>query len=98
MYFITNPIPKRLGFIFTENNTIAGVRLHVRTEKWGDFQKICGDQDLHAYTIKDVEHFKLKRFETCSPVTVNIAFRALRSVFNHAVKMQLLDENPFQKS
>jgi site-specific recombinase XerD len=62
------------------------------------FKQICGDRDLHSYTIKDVEHFKLKRMETCSPVTVNIAFRALRSVFNHAIKMQLIDENPFQKS
>lgn len=62
------------------------------------FMQICGDKDLRSYMIKDVEYFKLKRMETCSPVTVNIAFRALRSVFNHAINMQLIDENPFQKS
>ena len=62
------------------------------------FLQVSGDRDLGAYTIKDVEHFKLRRLETCSPVTVNISFRAIRSVFSHAVKMQLIDENPFQKS
>src|ERR1041385_6522138 len=62
------------------------------------FKTIVGDRMLLSYTLKDVEQFKLKRIETCSPTTVNIEFRALRAAFNLAIKWQLLNENPFQKS
>ncbi len=62
------------------------------------FDSICGNKSVTAYTVKDVETFKSKRLETCSPTTVNIAFRALKGAFNCAIKWHLLIENPFEKS
>jgi len=62
------------------------------------FLAVCGDKALTAYNLRDVEAFKRTRLETCSPTTVNIAFRTLRAAFNCAIKWQLLSENPFAKS
>jgi len=62
------------------------------------FDKICGNKLLTAYTLGEVEVFKSKRLEVCSPTTVNIQFRVLRSSFNLAIKWGMLAENPFSKS
>jgi integrase len=62
------------------------------------FVNICGNKVLTEYSLKDVETFKHKRLETCTPTTVNIAFRTLRSAFNFAIKWQFITENPFDKS
>ena len=62
------------------------------------FERLCGNKLLSAYTLRDVEYFKSKRLENCSPITVNIGFRVLRAAFNYAIKLQLLSANPFMKS
>lgn len=62
------------------------------------FDRICGNRWLTAYTLKDVEEFKSKRLEECSPTTINMQFRALRSAFNLAIRWQMLADNPFSKS
>ena len=62
------------------------------------FERICGDKPLSAYTFYDVEHFKAVRLQSCSPTTVNIAFRFLKGAFNSAVRWEFLRENPFLKS
>ncbi len=62
------------------------------------FETYCGNKMLSAYTLRDVELFKSRRLERCSPTTVNIEFRALRAAFNLAVKWQFLKENPFSRS
>ncbi len=59
---------------------------------------ICGDKALASYNIRDVETYKSERLNTCSPVTYNIEFRALKAAFNRAVRWELLKENPFSKS
>lgn len=59
---------------------------------------ICGDKALASYNIRDVETYKSKRLDTCSPVTFNIAFRTLKAAFNRAVRWELIKENPFSKS
>jgi integrase len=62
------------------------------------FLAICGDKALASYNIRDVETYKAKRLDSCSPVTFNIAFRALKAAFNRAVRWELIKENPFSKS
>lgn len=69
------------------------------------FLNICGDKVLTRYTPRDVEIFKKIRLEQlsgrsgrkqrCSPTTVNIEFRTLRSAFNVAKKWNYIEDNPF---
>jgi integrase len=71
------------------------------------FERLLGDKPLAEYTIRDVEQFKKYRLERsfnkwgnnypCSPTTVNIQFRSLKSAFNTAVKWQLIETNPFNR-
>lgn len=74
-------------------NTLRSYLLAMRS-----FQTVIGNKLLNHYTLREVESFKAKRLETCTPTTVNIEFRALRAAFNLAVKWQLLNENPFLQS
>lgn len=72
------------------------------------FRQVCGDKLLSSYTPRDIELFKRTRLETlskrtslkktCSPTTVNIEFRTLRSAFNTAINWELIAENVFEKS
>jgi integrase len=62
------------------------------------FLAICGDKALASYNIRDIETYKSKRLDTCSPVTFNIAFRTLKAAFNRAVRWELIKENPFSRS
>ena len=59
---------------------------------------ICGDKALSSYNIRDIETYKSKRLDSCSPVTFNIAFRTLKAAFNRAVRWEFIKENPFSKS
>ena len=72
------------------------------------FERILGDKPLAEYTIHDIEQFKKSRLEMtfskwgnqspCSPTTVNIQFRSLKSAFNTAVTWRIIDNNPFKSS
>lgn len=71
-------------------------RIYLPTFK--TFGTYCGNKLLNSYTLRDVELYKSRRLESCSPTTVNIEFRTLRAAFNLAVKWQFLKENPLSKS
>jgi integrase len=62
-----------------------------------NFISVCGDRELSSYTAWDVDMFKARRSKACSPTTVNIQFRSLKSAFNCAVKWDFIEENPFAK-
>lgn len=80
-------------------NTLRQTTLQrIYSPAFNNFLAIGGNKGLTAYSLKDVEHFKAERQKTCSPVTVNIDFRALRAAFNLAIKWRLLNDNPFSHS
>lgn len=83
---------------FQSNNLRPTTISRIYHPAFKSFEAICGNKYISAYTLRDVEYYKEVRLKTCSPTTVNIAFRTLKGVFNLAIKWQLLIENPFCKS
>jgi len=61
-----------------------------------NFLRINGDNLLKSVSPLDIERFKLIRSKEVKPVTVNIDLRILRAAFNHARRLRLLNENPFE--
>ena len=61
------------------------------------FQTVIGDRPLSAYSVQEIENYRQSRLESVSPITLNIELRSLKSLFNSAVKWELLKENPFRK-
>jgi hypothetical protein len=62
------------------------------------FKRIVGDFHIAAYTVMDVEIFKFQCSKEVSPVKVNIDFRTLRAFFQTALRLKLIDNNPFHGS
>lgn len=99
------PKPRRILFSeFTrEYNEIEGPNLRESTlngvygRSFKTFIGVCGDRDLSSYTARDVDLFKARRVKVCSPTTVNIEFRSLKTAFNCAARWDLIKENPFMK-
>lgn len=68
------------------------VELYERAIK--NFVRLVGDKPLRNYTSLDAERFKTLRAKEVSPVTLNIAFRSVKSFFQTAVRWNLIDKNP----
>ena len=64
---------------------------------FGHLLKLTGNIPLAKITPKHVDFYKTKRISEVAPTTVNVELRQLRSAFNHAVRWQLIDINPFSK-
>jgi site-specific recombinase XerD len=60
------------------------------------FKNFIGHTLLSDVSNKVVEEYKNKRSSQRKPTTVNIELRALKSMFNTAVKWELIDKNPFK--
>lgn len=59
-------------------------------------QEMCGDCRLTAITNKDVDMYKVQRLNTVAPASVNVELRALRAIFNTALRWNLIETNPFK--
>ena len=63
------------------------------------FITICGDKQVDRYTLQDVERFKQFHLDRgLSASTVNIHFRSIKVLFNHAVRHEIISKTPFSKS
>ena len=74
--------------------TIEGYEWSVKS-----FISVCGDKQVDRYTLQDVEqfkHFHLSRGLSSS--TVNIHFRSIKVLFNHAMRHEIISKTPFSKS
>ena len=99
------PKPKRILFseFIKDYAEIQGPNLRESTlnniyiRSFNLFISICGDKDLANYTPRDVDVFKAKRLKSCSPTTVSIEFRSVKTAFNCAVRWEVLQSNPFAK-
>ena len=58
-------------------------------------ERIIGNKSLKLITAKDIEKFKQVRLKEVSPTTINIQFRTLKAAFNKALKLGLIEKNPF---
>jgi integrase len=61
------------------------------------FQGICEDVALSKITARHWDTYRLKRLEKVTPISVNIELRALKSIFNTAVRWGNLERSPFNK-
>jgi integrase len=61
------------------------------------FLAICGDVALSKITARHWDTYRIERLKSVSPVSVNIELRALKSVFNTAVRWGNLERSPFNK-
>ncbi|MCX6138696.1 MAG: site-specific integrase [Ignavibacteriales bacterium] len=74
--------------------TIEGYQSAVKS-----FITLCGDKQLDKYSLQDVEqfkHFHLSR--GLSPHTVNISYRAVKTLFNFGIRHEYILKSPFSKS
>lgn len=63
------------------------------------FITVCGDKQVDKYNLQDVERFKQFHLSRkLSPVTVNILYRSVKVLFNHAVRNDYILKSPFSKS
>jgi len=62
------------------------------------FRRICGSKPIAAYTRKDMQHFKITRFdqEEIKKTTINIEMRSIKAAFSWAYKNDYLDRHPFK--
>ncbi|MCI0716742.1 MAG: tyrosine-type recombinase/integrase [Chlorobi bacterium] len=61
---------------------------------FNDLLRIIGDKHLKLITTKDIESYKSKRLEEVSPSTVNIDLTTIKTIFNIAIRFNLLLSNP----
>ena len=60
------------------------------------FQANVGDLPLGDITARHVDRYKAMRLSRVGPTTVSIELRALRSIFNTAIRWELTQANPFK--
>ena len=73
--------------------------LNINTGGVNAFKSILGDKPFSQYTLSDVERFKREMLERkLAPVTVNMYWRGVKTVFSFAVKNDLLEKSPFRNS
>jgi integrase/recombinase XerD len=76
------------------NLTHSTVQLYEMSFK--DFIKIVGNKPLQQLSIRDIEYFKSVRNNVVSKTTINIQIRCLKAAFNHAIRIELIEKNPFK--
>jgi integrase len=57
-----------------------------------------GDRPIKSVNVLQVDTFKSRRRKEVSDTTVNIEFRTLKAAFNHALKYNFIDDNPFLRT
>jgi len=59
------------------------------------FKNHIASAQLSEIDTQTIEEYKAKRLKCCKPCTVNIELRSLKSMFNTAVRWDLIKKNPF---
>lgn len=59
---------------------------------------ILGDRPIQSVSVLQVDIFKSRRLKQVKDTTVNIEFRTLKAAFNHALKYDFIEENPFMRT
>jgi len=72
--------------------------LNLYRQSFASLISCIGDKSLKFISVRDVEYFKAQRAQQVSIVSVNIAFRTLKSAFNIACKWGIIQENVFRQS
>lgn len=62
------------------------------------FIDFTGDIHLKDISVKDIEHFKQFRLSDVRPATLNKDLGTLKSAFNYALKLNWINNNPFNKT
>ena len=84
-------------FQFEQCELMPGtIRIH--KSALNNFINNFGDLHLNNVSLKQIDQFKAIRLQTVSPVTVNIELRSLKSIFNTALRWNLITTNPFSKT
>jgi integrase len=78
----------------SENYTPSTNQIYRNTTNY--FLKIVGNKSLSSISINDIEFFKSERLKYVNKVTLNIDIRALKAIFNKALKWNMIKENPSQ--
>jgi integrase len=60
------------------------------------FSEIAGYKLLSEISVLDAERFKTERLKSVKPATLNKDIGTLRAVFNYALKLKWIYENPFR--
>jgi integrase len=61
------------------------------------FIYVITDIPLKDLTVKQIEFFKSERLRSVKPATLNKDLGTLKSAFNYALRLSLINENPFNK-
>lgn len=73
--------------------------LNINSAAVNAFKSILGDKPFSQYTLSDVERFKRGMLDRkLAPVTTNMYWRSIKTVFSFAVKNDLLEKSPFRNS
>lgn len=59
---------------------------------------ILGDRPIKSVNVLQVDTFKSRRRKEVADTTVKIEFRTLKAAFNHALKYNFIEENPFMRT
>jgi site-specific recombinase XerD len=59
------------------------------------FKNHIKSAQLNEIDSQTIEEYKSKRLKCCKPCTVNIELRSLKSMFNTAIRWDLIQKNPF---
>lgn len=62
------------------------------------FIRICGSKPISAYSRKDIQHYKITRYdaEGIQKTTTNIELRSVKAAFSWAYKNDYLEKHPFK--
>jgi len=99
-----NKEPLTLTSLFAIYTQLHGIALRAKTlalydDAVTEFISIVGDKLLSTYTPQDIESYKQKLLSNkLAPTTVNIRYRAVKSVFGFAVTHEHLMKSPFAKT
>lgn len=81
--------------IYAESNFTSKTKI-VYTLATKNLLRILGDREICLYHPRDFENYKNIRIREVSKTTVNIEIRTLKALFNYAIRMGYLDENPLR--
>jgi len=96
------PTPNRLSefiqdFLSYARTTYAKASIDIFLVALRNLQAITSDCKLTAISFRHVDLYKATRVKAVSPVSVNVELRSLRTIFNIALRWNLIEANPFVK-
>ncbi len=84
-------------FLSYAHSTYAKPSIDIFNVALRNLQTITGDCRLTSLSFKHVDLYKAQRLKQVSPTSVNVELRSLRTIFNIALRWNLIETNPFCK-